>query len=144
MVDNLDQTKLAMDAAILRQIWMKKNMVVFENKFESPKSVVEKAKIMLETNQLAQLPACLSSISLATQATRSQTRQSRIWQPPATNQFKCNWDVAMNSSGNTIGIGMILRDYKGNILASACCNKPCQYKPAIIESIALRTTMLIC
>lgn len=144
MVDNLDQQVLVMNAAILRQIWVRRNMVVFEDKFESPKSIVKKSKVMLETYQMAQILVCILSTSPANHATGNQSEHNRKWQPLATNQFKFNWDAAVNSRTNTTGLGVIIRDCKGNILASACYNKPSQYKPVIVEALALKTTMLIC
>lgn len=53
MVDSLDQNELAMNAAILRQLWVKRNMMVFEKMLESPQSVVNKAKLLMENYHMA-------------------------------------------------------------------------------------------
>lgn len=49
----------------------------------------------------------------------------------------------MNSEMKSIGLVMVLRDYKWNILFSACCNKPTVYSPMVAEAVALRKAMLI-
>lgn len=71
MVDSLDQNELAMNAAILRQLRVKRNMMVFEKMLESPQSVVNKAKLLMENYHMARLLECLSSFYPATHSTRS-------------------------------------------------------------------------
>lgn len=44
---------------------------------------------------MAQPPGCLLSPSPAIHPKRSQIEQSRKWQPPENNQFKCNCDAAV-------------------------------------------------
>lgn len=46
--------------------------------------------------------------------------------------------------GNTIGLGMIIRDFKGEIHASSCCNRPYKYQLVIVEVLALKSAMLLC
>lgn len=60
MVDKLKTQELGMSATILKQIWTRRNLVVFEEKFESPISVAQKAKLMLETFQNAHLSTSAS------------------------------------------------------------------------------------
>lgn len=50
----------------------------------------------------------------------------------------------MDDTNQSTGLGMIIRDFKGEIKASSCCIKPCLYQPAIAEAYALCTAMLIC
>lgn len=139
MVDKLKTQELWMSATILKQIWTRRNLVVFEEKFKSPISVAQKAKLMLETFQNAHLPASTSTgLHLG-----NQRSPNRAWKPPAINQLKFNWNTSLNYRLNTIGLGMILKDFKGDILASACCNKPNQYRPVIVEALALRKAVLI-
>lgn len=51
----------------------------------------------------------------------------------------------MDDKNQSTGLGTIIRDFKGEIQASSCCNRPLLYQPAIAEAYApLRTAMLLC
>lgn len=75
---------------------------------------------MLENYQNAQLQTnSLTGTHLGNQ------RESNItWKPPMINQVKFNWDAAPNKQLNSTSLVMILKDFKGNILVSACYHEP--------------------
>lgn len=50
----------------------------------------------------------------------------------------------MNSETNSISLGMILRDEKGEIHASSCCNLGNGLKLEIAKALAFRVAMTIC
>lgn len=74
----------------------------------------------------------------------NQGDNSITWQPPTINQVKLNWDAALNNSIKTLGLGMIIKDYKGEVITSACDNKQCQYSPVITEALTLSSAMTLC
>lgn len=59
--------------------------MVFEDKMESPKVVVSKAKMLLENYQSAQVKANISNHS-----THNLRDQNRIWKSLDIDQYKCN------------------------------------------------------
>lgn len=51
------------------------------------------------------------------------------------NFVKTNWDAAMDLNNKKMGIGIIIRDEKGEVLATTCDQKIYVHQPAIIESL---------
>uniref|UniRef100_A0A803PFL5 RNase H type-1 domain-containing protein n=1 Tax=Cannabis sativa TaxID=3483 RepID=A0A803PFL5_CANSA len=47
-----------------------------------------------------------------------QTRDDIVWKPPPMNLLKMNVDAATNSKTLTLGIGAVVRNYKGEIMAA--------------------------
>lgn len=56
---------------------------------------------------------------------------------------KPNWDVAINSHAKIIGLGGIIRDSFGKILASFCCRSAFGNNPEVVEVLPFKKTMLI-
>lgn len=48
MLDRLSQKQLELSDVILRQLWRRRNMFVFKDKFDSPKMVVQNATKQME------------------------------------------------------------------------------------------------
>lgn len=90
-VKKLPQKDKELCAIICRNIWLRRNSFVFEEKFKSPNAIMNQAASQLDKFQEAQL-----------KATKCLTRQPepyaiKKWQPPNTNTTKANWDVSLNS-----------------------------------------------
>ena len=62
------------------------------------------------------------------------SRIQRKTQPP--NSFKVNYDGAACSSSNCSGIGVVIRDHDGLVIASLAQNLCEAYKPMEIEAMA--------
>jgi ribonuclease HI len=43
------------------------------------------------------------------------------WKPPVEGSIKANWDAAVDRENGRIGIGVVVRDSGGNVIA-ACCS----------------------
>lgn len=46
-------------------------------------------------------------------------------------------------SSTTTGLGIIVKDFMGEIHVSSCCNRQYKHQPAIVEVMALKSAMLI-
>lgn len=55
-----------------------------------------------------------------------------------------NWDAAVNQQANTIGIGGIVRDSDGEVLATFRIPQAPAQKPEVAEALALRKSMQVC
>ena len=60
----------------------------------------------------------------------STTLPTQSWTPPNTNSFKANFDGAVFNNSNSTGVGVIIRDSNGEVIA------------AMFERILLPTTMM--
>ncbi|XP_062114250.1 uncharacterized protein LOC133825304 [Humulus lupulus] len=62
---------------------------------------------------------------------------ARIWTPPATGTYKLNSDAALDSKNCYMGIGAVMRDSTGVVIAALSKKIAGSYKPYEIEALAL-------
>ena len=58
------------------------------------------------------------------------------WQPPPANLIKINFDGAMFKDDERAGIGVVVRDSQGLVLASLSQNIPLPHSVVILETLA--------
>ncbi|KAF5468409.1 hypothetical protein F2P56_012561 [Juglans regia] len=101
-----DLTKLALTA---KEIWFRRNKLIFESRFESPQQV------------LYRVSNCMRDLE---ELTRNQQKHFNQHQPPAkwckppTNFYKINWDAAIDKVNCKVGIGVSIRDWSGPFTAT--------------------------
>ncbi|KAF5481080.1 hypothetical protein F2P56_001766 [Juglans regia] len=61
------------------------------------------------------------------------------WQPPPTDWLKLNWDVAIRKTDQKIGVGVVLRDHEGDVLATLMQPVTFCVQPSIAEARGLVT-----
>jgi hypothetical protein len=59
------------------------------------------------------------------------------WSKPSPRWIKLNWDVAVDSGKQKMGIGIIARDHTGSVLAAVCTSWPHITEPTTAEAIAV-------
>lgn len=128
-----------MCATILRNLWLRKNSFLLDNKFPGPKQVVSSALLQLtfyrEGNNFTPGQQVVSSAN-------PQGCVIKNWAKPQGKILKCNWDAALNLT--TAGLGGIVRDSGGEVLVTLCCRSSSRLKPVVAEASALWTAMFIC
>ncbi|KAG6647467.1 hypothetical protein CIPAW_07G081000 [Carya illinoinensis] len=131
------QKKLGRDeveavAYILRRIWLRRNYWIFENKFEEPKKVIRAAK-QVETEVEEANQRCLQEGVHCSKPRRECTK----WEKPAREEFKVNWDAAIDDKLQIVGIGVVVRDDQGEILACLCSVVKNQSATCMVEAMAV-------
>lgn len=124
---------------ILRRIWLRRIVMIFENKFEHPKSLIRGAKQSVEDYNSAQK---LTSSIPSNEGSRSH-RASTVWSKPKREMVKAN-DAATNAENGRVGIGVIVRDSMGESLACLCSTESLFTSPPVAKTTALRRAMLFC
>jgi ribonuclease HI len=66
------------------------------------------------------------------------------WEAPVLDFFKANWDVAISQAENIMGIGVIIRDGQGNVIAALSQQVKSKHDPVIAEAIAARRAVEFC
>ncbi|XP_042973059.1 uncharacterized protein LOC122304861 [Carya illinoinensis] len=132
-----DQMELI--AVVLRRIWFRRNGWVFENRFEGPNDV------------FSQAANCLSEYQQAQETQQAQPKQSNSqcgralhWKPPEGDTVKVNWDAALKSDDRKCGMGVVIRDRCGDVLASLCSCRWNVSNPVVAEVHALWRAMKLC
>lgn len=72
-------------------------------------------------------------------------RASSVWSKPKGKLVKVNWDATSDHAvTGRVGIGVIARDSKGEILACLCSIENLSTSPLVVEAAALRRAMYFC
>ncbi|XP_050280506.1 uncharacterized protein LOC126721501 [Quercus robur] len=58
------------------------------------------------------------------------------WTAPPRNKYKVNYDAAISNAENKAGIGVVVRDYNGEVMASLIQQLEQAYQPVEVEAIA--------
>jgi hypothetical protein len=102
--------ELDLMSMVARRIWLRRNAVVFEERFDHSNVVYARA-----ISTLDDFTRCNSKEEdSATQGPNFQ-QQSRptSWSPPPNGLVKVNWDATLNVERGWIGLGVIARDSEG-------------------------------
>ena len=112
-----------------RQIWIRRNNLVFEREFTHPKIVaqvtVEQLDFHVKVNQRAKT------------GERGKCTQDEKWTAPWLGYVKINWDVAFDQKKKLMGVGVVVRDCKEGVITSQCSTRPYINDPTVAEAIAL-------
>ena len=84
---------------------------------------------------LAEYQACQTTPTMS--LLERQTRSRQCWRAPSANMEKINFDGAVFSGENKLGISIVIRDSSGLVIAS--CSKKLQqaYNSAEVEALAV-------
>jgi len=66
------------------------------------------------------------------------------WKPPDMGSLKLNWDVAICSLTKKMGVGAVLRDEHGAVVAATISVIPYIRDPSVVEAIALWKAVSFC
>ncbi|KEH29610.1 hypothetical protein MTR_4g046027 [Medicago truncatula] len=113
----LNASQIKLFVTVMRSIWKRRNLKLWQQKNETNAQVVERA------------------------ISRAQHIKIHSLQKPASGRYKCNIDASFSSSMNCVGIGICIRDDVGEeVLAKTAWFSPlCDV--AISETIGLHTTL---
>jgi hypothetical protein len=66
------------------------------------------------------------------------------WEASAAGMLKVNWDVAIAQGENRMGVGIIIRDEKGNVIAATSKPVMATHNPATAEALAALRVVGFC
>lgn len=122
----------------MRQLWMRRNSLLFESSLDQPRSVMQKARQSQHE----------FSATLEQQRTRRHqqavNRSVSHWQKPVGLTCKANWDVVLNKENKKIGIGIIVRNGEGDSMAVMCSTTNYLTQLVIAEALALKKACEFC
>ncbi|KAG6628833.1 hypothetical protein CIPAW_14G039600 [Carya illinoinensis] len=94
-------------AYTMMRLWLRRNLLVFENKFDAPENVFKAAKLAMSEFKEANLikQRCLGA--------RAVRREAVKWEKPEVGMVKVNWDTAVDANNGRVGLGVVVRDDQG-------------------------------
>ena len=115
-------------------IWNCRNMLIFENK--SPSSV--------DLWSWAELYR-LEYVEVQQRNTEAPTRLFPKWQPPPSDSIhKLNLAISQSRNSSSIGVGLLIRNCKGEVSATTCCRPQKNLNPLCTAALVMRMALLFC
>lgn len=66
------------------------------------------------------------------------------WEKPPELAMNTNWDAAIDAHHRRVGVGVVIRDSNGEMLACLCSKFDHTKNPIIVEALALRRAAILC
>jgi hypothetical protein len=128
LMDRLDGDQMMLVVTVARQIWFRRNSIVFGGEMVDPGQVVRRAKDQVEAwCSATQRPVISSEVSALPVAI--------TWARPPEGYVKVNWDASVNKHHNKMGVGVVVRDSTGAVLAMLCTIRKSITSPAVAETV---------
>ncbi|XP_062175909.1 uncharacterized protein LOC133880954 [Alnus glutinosa] len=110
LMRKLEGEDLLMAIVVSCMIWLRRNAVVFDREFTPPGSLVADAqRVVREFTQ----PVMSSDLPL-----RPASGSAVTWTPPRYGTIKINWAAILNHVMKQTGIGVLIRNANGELLAT--------------------------
>ncbi|KAF5477474.1 hypothetical protein F2P56_004111 [Juglans regia] len=122
----------------VNEIWLRRNIWVFYDLFDSPSKLWQKAKLELEAFQQAQIQDKAACVD------QNVSRRLAQWSRLEGDCVKANWDAAFISNGGKMGGGCVFRNSSGELLAAVGWPRSFIGSPLQAEAVALERTIELC
>jgi ribonuclease HI len=106
-----EEEDFEMFVQLARQIWARRNRWVFERKFTNPFSIVQETETYMAEYKKAQEEEWPGKPV-------NRSREEMKWVAPTRGWVKANWDVAVDKSSGMVGIGVVIREDQGRVIAA--------------------------
>jgi hypothetical protein len=64
-----------------------------------------------------------------------------VWKPPQPGRYKANFDGAFFEESHEAGVGVVIRNHKGEVMASLCQRIPFPHSVEALEAYAARSAV---
>ncbi|XP_059441702.1 uncharacterized protein LOC132174001 [Corylus avellana] len=130
LMERLDAEQLQLMAVIARQIWLRRNSVVFGGDLTHPRILIHWAKDQVDNwckfnNRRPKREVSQAQVSPV------------VWTKPPLGYVKVNWDASIDKRQNKMGVGVLVRDHEGKAIAMFCSSKEYVQDPSMAEAIAV-------
>lgn len=105
----VDQPLLEMVTTTARAIWLRTNKLIHEGTILHLQILFDQAELTYEDYQMVVVTRARSGSTIPVIVVRGE--------PPMLEWCKVNWDVTVHEDYAKIGIGVVFRDYQGDVLA---------------------------
>lgn len=138
MVSNLQTKDLEQAATIVRRIWFCRNKFVFENKFTYPRLLVSEA-----ITEVSNFQKFKSLLEVQGQFVKTVNRQAE-GKNPMGSTLKANWHATLDRPWNKMGVRIIIRYNKGEVIVVCCRCVDMVISPMLAELMVLWRTLRLC
>jgi ribonuclease HI len=123
--------------AISRKLWFRRNSMIHEGKFSHPNEVVREA--MGAIDDLDRLHK-----KEATHLVECGPVSPKTWTTPLENWIKINCDAALDKNRGVFGMGIVVRNSDGRLLAAKRVTRRGRVDPVVAEGMAFYYGVNLC
>ncbi|XP_059445374.1 uncharacterized protein LOC132177155 [Corylus avellana] len=109
LLGKCDDEDLQLLVGVTRNIWRRRNEWIHEGKFISPNDIVEVTNRGVEEYMKA---------NMHNHSQRGDDESPTRWKAPENGWVKVNWDIALDKANGRIGVGVIVRNEAGRVIAA--------------------------
>jgi hypothetical protein len=118
------QEEMVLFTGVASQIWRRRNDVIHGGTFSHPNIIMQNTIKAVQEFSLAQTRT-------EQRASQRETPPIQIWKALAPNWCKGNWDAALDTVSSWMGLGVVFRDSRGNLLVACCVTKKGCLEPGV-------------
>ncbi|XP_042973006.1 uncharacterized protein LOC122304808 [Carya illinoinensis] len=139
----LKRNQLEEMIVLFRRIWLRRNGYVFEQRVECPRNLIISAKASVKNFQEAH-SFCKPTGKESNDGQVQNRGVNLRWERPGRDYVKINWNASLDTKMKLMGIGIMIRDEKGEALVTLCDQKTNVEDATVAECIALRKAVELC
>jgi len=139
LLSKLNADLMSLIVVIFHRIWLRRNRLIFEGQFSPPLKVFSDASSLFEDFKRHNLR---ESLSLASRSVGSYN--CKFWKPPVAGFLKVNWDASLNINSKLVGLGCVIRNEEGCVIAAKCCVRKAVVDPVCAEAMAALAALDFC
>ncbi|XP_059450800.1 uncharacterized protein LOC132181566 [Corylus avellana] len=136
LLERLDADQLQLMAATARQIWLRRNSVVFGGELTDPSTIIRWAKDQVEN-------WCTFSKRIPKREVVSGSPSPAAWTKPPQGYMKINWDASVDKRRKRMGVGVVVRDHDGRAIVMLGTSREYVQDPSMAEAIAAREAVML-
>lgn len=114
---------------LARQVWFRRNKWIHEGIFIHPNAVIRK------TEELAEEFKKAHDLNLNRRTAENSEREKK-WLAPSQGWYKINWDVALDKLHERVGVGVVIREEHGQVIAAMSKTRLGLLEPTTGEAFA--------
>jgi hypothetical protein len=122
---------------LARRIWMRRNTVIHGGSFTHPDILVQNVLMAVEEYMQAQVITSPHNHD-------GGDGGSKRWCAPPVSFVKANWDVALDKHKGRIGVGVVVKDSRGDIIVAKSLTKYGFVEPLAGEIMAAYVAVQVC
>ncbi|KAK9272861.1 hypothetical protein L1049_003239 [Liquidambar formosana] len=111
---------------VMWMMWNNRNWLLHEGKRMEPQQLIERANTLLQ-----------DFIKIQGEGRTVGVKISARWRPPTTGTYKVNVDGARFDDKKSVGLGVVVRDFEGQLIAAASKRMDGLFPPAQVEAVAM-------
>lgn len=112
-------------------IWNQKNTIVHGGIIQDPSRLSQRAKDLLEEFWVAHQHLMVTNMAASVQS----------WRPPSGDSYKLNFNAAVFEDTGSLGFGVIIRNYRGEVMAALSAKGPVVSDSEEVEALACRRAL---